>query len=138
MVIIGWADATNTVQSVTDTAGNTYVLAFPATVGTGLSQAIYYAKNIVASASNTVTVTFSATTANARSMIRIRSSSNSLVRVPGALMWFPQGRSAVPGTNGTIRSDETSRADLDRSEELNPSAPGRQRAGVNRRLRTNL
>ena len=38
--------------------GNTYALAFPANVGTGLSQAIYYAKNIVAAASNTVTVTF--------------------------------------------------------------------------------
>ena len=59
VVIIGWADATTTVQSVTDSAGNTYNLAFSPTVGTGLSQAIYYAKNIVAAASNTVTVTFS-------------------------------------------------------------------------------
>ena len=60
VVIIGWADATATVQSVTDSAGNTYNLAFSPTVGTGLSQAIYYAKNIVSAASNTVTVTFSA------------------------------------------------------------------------------
>jgi len=59
VVIIGWADATTTVQSVTDTAGNTYNLAFNPTVGTGLSQAIYYAKNIIAAVSNTVTVTFS-------------------------------------------------------------------------------
>ena len=60
VVIIGWADATTTVQSVTDSAGNTYNLAFNPTVGTGISQAIYYAKNINAAASNTVTVTFSA------------------------------------------------------------------------------
>jgi len=60
VVIIGWADATTTVQSVTDSAGNTYNLAFNPTVGTGLSQAIYYAKNISAAGSNTVTVTFSA------------------------------------------------------------------------------
>ena len=58
VVVVGWADATATVQSVTDTAGNTYTLSFPATVGGGLSQAVYYAKNIVVSASNTVTVTF--------------------------------------------------------------------------------
>ncbi len=60
IVVIGWRDATATVQSVVDSAGNTYTLSFPATVGTGLSQAIYYAKNIKASASNTVTVTFTA------------------------------------------------------------------------------
>ena len=58
VVIVGWADITATVQSVTDSAGNTYTLSFPATVGTGFSQAIYYAKNIATSASNTVTVTF--------------------------------------------------------------------------------
>jgi hypothetical protein len=60
VVIVGWADATTTVQSVTDSAGNTYTLAFNPTVGIGLSQAIYYAKNVVAATSNTVTVTFSA------------------------------------------------------------------------------
>ena len=60
IVVVGWADTTTTVQSVTDGAGNTYTLAFPATVGTGLSQAIFYAKNIVVAVSNTVTVTFSA------------------------------------------------------------------------------
>jgi hypothetical protein len=58
VVIIGWTDATAHVQTVTDSAGNTYTLAFAPTVGTGLSQGIYYAKNIVAAASNTVTVTF--------------------------------------------------------------------------------
>jgi hypothetical protein len=57
---VGWADATTTVQSVTDSAGNTYTLAFNPTVGIGLSQAIYYAKNVVAATSNTVAVTFSA------------------------------------------------------------------------------
>ena len=60
VIIIGWADATTMVQSVIDSAGNTYNLAFNPTIGTGLSQAIYYAKNINASPSNTVTVSFSA------------------------------------------------------------------------------
>lgn len=58
VVVVGWNDTTATVQSVTDTAGNTYTLAFPATQGTSITQAIYYAKNIKAGASNTVTVTF--------------------------------------------------------------------------------
>ena len=59
VVVIGWADTSSTIQSVTDSAGNTYVLAVPSTQGTGLTQAMYYAKNINASGANTVTVKFS-------------------------------------------------------------------------------
>ena len=61
VVIIGWADATTTVSSVSDTEGNTYAAALPPTVGTGLSQVIYYAKNIVGDSTtpNQITVTFS-------------------------------------------------------------------------------
>ncbi len=46
---------------MTDSAGNVYQLAAPLTRGSGLSQAIYYAKNINAAAagSNVVTVQFS-------------------------------------------------------------------------------
>lgn len=68
VVIVGWADATTTVTSVVDSAGNTYTLAFPVTIGNGLSQAIYFAKSILASGSNAVTVTFSAV---AQSDVRI-------------------------------------------------------------------
>ena len=58
VVIVGWNDTAATVQSVTDSAGNTYTLALGPTTGTGLSESIYYAKNIVGSNTNTVTVTF--------------------------------------------------------------------------------
>ncbi len=58
VVIVGWNDATATVQSVTDSAGNSYTLALGPTTGTGLRQSIYYAKNILSSSGNTVTVTF--------------------------------------------------------------------------------
>jgi hypothetical protein len=58
VAIVGWADSKSTVQSVTDSAGNTYTLALAPTVGTGISQAIYYAKNIQAATANTVTVVF--------------------------------------------------------------------------------
>ena len=61
VVIIGWNDTTTTVSSVTDTEGNTYAIAAPLVIGTGLSQIIYFAKNIAGEASNPneVTVTFS-------------------------------------------------------------------------------
>ena len=56
-------DSTATVSSVTDSKGNVYTRAIgPTTVSGYLSQSIYYAKNIIAAAAgtNTVTVTFSA------------------------------------------------------------------------------
>src|SRR6516165_5252583 len=59
ILAIGWKDATSTITSILDSAGNTYR---PVSTkhGNGLSQAIYYAKNIKAAAAgaNTVTVTF--------------------------------------------------------------------------------
>ena len=58
VVVVGWNDTTATVQTVKDSAGNTYSLAIGPTSGTGLRQSIYYAANIVGG-SNTVTVTFS-------------------------------------------------------------------------------
>ena len=64
ILAIGWNNATSNITSVTNSAGNTYQLAVPTARGTGMSQAIYYAKNIKAAAAgtNTVTVTFSAST----------------------------------------------------------------------------
>jgi len=61
VVIVGWNDSTAVAQSVTDTMGNTYVLATgPVKVSGALTQSIYYAKNIVAAAAgaNVVQVTF--------------------------------------------------------------------------------
>ena len=64
IVAIGWNNATSNITSVTDSAGNTYQLAVPTARGSGVSQAIYYAKNIKAAAAgtNTVTVTFNTAT----------------------------------------------------------------------------
>ncbi len=61
VVAIGFNDSTSTITSVTDSAGNVYQLGAPITRGTGLSQAIYYAKNINAATagSNVVKVQFS-------------------------------------------------------------------------------
>jgi len=59
VVIVGWNDGNARVSSVSDTAGNTYQLAVGPTIGP-VSQSIYYAKNIFASApgANLVTVNF--------------------------------------------------------------------------------
>ena len=61
VIAVGLNDATSTITSVTDSAGNVYQLAAPLTRGSGLSQAIYYAKNIksAGAGSNVVTVQFS-------------------------------------------------------------------------------
>jgi hypothetical protein len=61
VVAIGFSDSTSTITSVTDSAGNTYQPAAPLTRGSGMSQAIYYAKNINSATpgNNAVTVHFS-------------------------------------------------------------------------------
>ena len=67
VVIVSWNDVTHNVASIVDSKGNNYVLAAGPTVnaaGTGLTQSIYYAKNIAAAAggANPVTVTFDGST----------------------------------------------------------------------------
>ncbi len=57
IVVVGWGDVRSLVSTVTDSRGNTYSPAGGTVTGSGLRQAIYYAKNI-AGGSNTVTVTF--------------------------------------------------------------------------------
>ncbi len=71
IIVVGWNDTSATIASVADSNGNTYALAAgtvstpvpaPGSSQAGVSQAIYYAKNIKAGA-NTVTVTFNQNTA---------------------------------------------------------------------------
>jgi hypothetical protein len=61
IVAVGFDDSTSTIASVTDSAGNVCQLAAPLTTGSGMSQAIYYAKNVkpAAAGANVVTVQFS-------------------------------------------------------------------------------
>ena len=61
VALVGWNDATSTITSVVDSAGNTYTaVGAGITRGTGVSQRIYVALNAKASAAgaNTVTATF--------------------------------------------------------------------------------
>ena len=59
VVVVGWTDPTNAIRSVSDSAGNAYLLAAPSSSSTsGVALAIYYAANIAGAASNTVTIDF--------------------------------------------------------------------------------
>jgi hypothetical protein len=61
VVVVGWNDTTASVSSVTDTKGNAYQLAVgPTAVAGAVTQAIYFAKNIVGAAAgaNILTVSF--------------------------------------------------------------------------------
>jgi hypothetical protein len=62
ILAIGWQNTRSNIISVKDSAGNTYQVAVPTARGNGVSQAIYYAKNIKAAAAGTniVTVAFDA------------------------------------------------------------------------------
>jgi hypothetical protein len=63
VVVVGWSDSTSTVTAVSDTQGNAYSRAVGPMVTSGVSQSIYYAKNIVGAGAgvNTVTVKFNTT-----------------------------------------------------------------------------
>src|SRR3954466_5425761 len=77
VVVVGWNDTTAAVSSVTDSSGNVYTLAVgptknPGSAGTfSLTQAIYYARNIVGAAGGTNTVTVRFTVAAVYPDIRI-------------------------------------------------------------------
>jgi len=62
VVVVGWGDTVQSVLSVTDSKGNVYTPAVGPTINSaaGLSQTVFFAKNIAAAAAgaNTVTVTF--------------------------------------------------------------------------------
>ena len=57
LVVVSWSSGTNDVASVTDTAGNTYTKV-PLLISGAYSLRLFYAQNIVASASNRVTASF--------------------------------------------------------------------------------
>lgn len=64
VVVVGWNNSTAKVNAISDSIGNTYLLAVGPTIVSGtLSQSIYFAKNIAAASAgaNSVVVTFSKT-----------------------------------------------------------------------------
>jgi hypothetical protein len=57
VVAVGWNDTSASIASVADSAGNSYQVAVPLSRANGMSQALYYAKNI-GGGTTTLTVTF--------------------------------------------------------------------------------
>ena len=94
VIAIGWLGTTNTVTAVSDSNGNNYFLVPSLTVVSGVSsQVVYYAPNI-ASGSNTVTVTFSAS----MTTIDLRIEEYSGIASSGALDTSASGESTTGTT----------------------------------------
>ena len=93
---------TSTITSVTDSAGNVYQLAAPITRGAGLSQAIYYAKNINAAAAGANTRHRHVL---GRGAMRLTSESRSTAVSIRSTRWMPRHR---PRGLGARRAAETS------------------------------
>ena len=60
VVVVAWGTTTSTINSVADTAGNTYTLIDSGSDGTSGTMSTYYAKNVLGGAAFHVTVTWSA------------------------------------------------------------------------------
>jgi Domain of unknown function (DUF1929)/IPT/TIG domain len=107
VVAIGWSDATSTVISVTDSSGNSYVVAAGPTVQPGsATQVIYVARNIVAAATgaNVVTVKFNAAVPFADLRILEYAGLDTATPVDGAAGAFGTGTAANSGSVTTTHA----------------------------------
>lgn len=103
VIVVGWNDSVATVQSVTDSIGNTYSLAVGPTVESGYaSQSIYYAKNIQAAGAgaNAVKVVFNSPATSADIRVLEYSGANQSTPVDVT--------TSDSGNNGTSYSGSTS------------------------------
>jgi phosphodiesterase/alkaline phosphatase D-like protein len=103
VVVVGWNDASATVQSVTDTKGNVYSRAVGPTVIAGTAtQSIYYAANIAPAAANanSVTVTLNAPAVNAD--IRIAEYSGVATANPVDVAAAAQGSGAISDSGAVM------------------------------------
>ena len=106
VVVVGWNDSTATISSVADSAGNVYTLAVGPTVQTGTAtQAIYYAKSILAAAANTNTVTVTFATAANHPDIRIAEYSGLDPANPVDVSAAAQGNSATSNSGAAITTN---------------------------------
>jgi hypothetical protein len=107
IVVVGWNDVSHTVSSVADALGNQYTAAVGPTqyAAGGLSQTIYYAKNISAAnaGANTVTVTFNA--AAAYPDVRIFEYSGASPTAPVDITSVGTGNSATSSTTAVTTTN---------------------------------
>ena len=104
VVVIGLDNATSTISSVTDSAGNIYQVAAPLKRSAGNSQAIYYAKNVLVGP-DTVTVTLN--TATPYVDVRAAEYSGLSVSNPFDVTASGSGRSTAPNS-GSVATTSAS------------------------------
>jgi hypothetical protein len=110
VVIVGWNDSSASVSSVTDTKGNTYLLAVGPTVQTNLAtQSIYYASNIAAASANGNAVTVAFNKGAASPDIRIAEYTGILAANPVDITASAQGTS---GSSNSGSATTTNANDL--------------------------
>jgi hypothetical protein len=107
VVVVGWNDVAHSVSTVTDSQGNAYSPAVGTTqnAASGLSQTIYYAKNIKAAASggNSVIVTFNG--AAAYPDIRILEYSGASLTAPVDVTSTATGNSPTSSTTAVTTTN---------------------------------
>jgi len=104
VVIVGWNDSSASVSSVTDTKGNTYLLAVGPTVQTNLAtQSIYYASNIAAASANGNAVTVAFNKGAASPDIRIAEYTGILAANPVDITASAEGTS---GSSNRVRQQQ--------------------------------
>ena len=108
VVIVGWGDQTSSINSVTDSNSNTYILA-GTTGGDNNSEAIYYAKSISVATTTTptITVTFnnsSLASADVR-VLEYGSFSSAALTVDN---WIGNSGSSSPATSNTFTTTTSS------------------------------
>jgi chitodextrinase len=108
IVVVGWNDITHSVVSVVDSKNNVYLPAVGPTAnaaGGGLTQTIYYAKNIATAAAGTNTVTVTFTGATYYPDIRILEYSGVDSTTPVDITAFGSGSSATSSTVATTTTN---------------------------------
>ena len=106
VVVVGWSDSVATVTSVTDSKGNFYVRAVgPTVLAAGVSQSIYYAKNIAGATAGTNTVTVKFNTTASYPDIRILEYSGLDVNNPLDAFSVGTGTATAMDSGGVVTSN---------------------------------
>ncbi|MFL6604625.1 MAG: fibronectin type III domain-containing protein [Steroidobacteraceae bacterium] len=109
VIFVAWSDASSTVQSITDSKGNTYVAAIGPSVNPGNNtQVVYYAKNIASATAgvNTVTVTFSRSVSYPDVRILEYSGINAINPVDAAVSAYGNGENLDSGSLTTTTAND--------------------------------
>lgn len=106
VVIVSWDNSTS-VTSVTDSNGNTYVLAATSS-GTGLAEAIYYARNISVATTTTPTVTVNFVKALSDADVRVAEYTGFSSAAVTVDNWIGNAGGSSPATSNNVTTSTSS------------------------------